>query len=280
MQVTRHRATGAFLAAAAPVMARSAEATAGFRAWTAALDANPQEELAHAWLGTAGGGGGHGAALARRDGPLVFEGSDPEAAAAFARALAAEMPRLPGIVGALPACEAFARVWRERTGRRAVRRFHLRHHLLTAVAAVPVATGAPRIAGAADANWLVEAQFAFIVDAGVPDNPERVRAAIPARAARGEFWLWEDPAPVAYAGWSAAGPDAARIGPVYTCPPARRRGYATALVARLAQALLDAGRSRIFLMTDVANPTSNAIYARVGFRAGTDVHHFDFVDAE
>jgi GNAT superfamily N-acetyltransferase len=49
-------------------------------------------------------------------------------------------------------------------------------------------------------------------------------------------------------------PDAARIAPVYTPPQARGRGYATALVADLSQALLDRGRQGLFLITDLANP--------------------------
>ena len=55
-------------------------------------------------------------------------------------------------------------------------------------------------------------------------------------------------------------------------------GYATALVAELARSLQAAGRRRLFLVTDVANPTSNAIYSRIGFRPGTDIYRFDFVD--
>ena len=66
---------------------------------------------------------------------------------------------------------------------------------------------------------------------------------------------------------------------MYTPPPLRGRGYATALVAALSQALLDDGRQRLFLITDLANPVSNAIYARIGFQPQSDLFHFDFLDA-
>ena len=66
---------------------------------------------------------------------------------------------------------------------------------------------------------------------------------------------------------------------MYTPPQLRKRGYATALVAALSRELIDAGRRRLFLTTDVANPTSNAIYARIGYRALSDFYHFDFVFA-
>jgi predicted GNAT family acetyltransferase len=52
---------------------------------------------------------------------------------------------------------------------------------------------------------------------------------------------------------------------VYTPPQLRGRGYATSLVAELSRALLDAGRRFCFLYTDLANPTSNAIYERIGY---------------
>jgi hypothetical protein len=82
----------------------------------------------------------------------------------------------------------------------------------------------------------------------------------------GGFWLWEDGGEiVSVSGWGGPTPNGIRIGPVYTPPELRGRGYATALVAELSQALLDGGRSFCFLFTDLANPTSNAIYERIGY---------------
>ena len=88
----------------------------------------------------------------------------------------------------------------------------------------------------------------------LPEDPERMRALVPKRIERGQFWIWDDAGAVAFAGWTDAPPDAARVAPVYTPPRARGRGYATALVAALSQALLDEGRQRLFLITDLANP--------------------------
>jgi uncharacterized protein len=52
---------------------------------------------------------------------------------------------------------------------------------------------------------------------------------------------------------------------VYTPTADRRRGYATALVARVSAEQLASGRTACYLHTDLANPTSNAIYARIGY---------------
>jgi predicted GNAT family acetyltransferase len=103
---------------------------------------------------------------------------------------------------------------------------------------------------------------------------------MPVRVARGDYWIWDDGARVAYVGYNDAAPDFARIAPVYTLPDRRGRGYATALVAAISRELLARGKRRLFLTTDVANPTSNAIYARIGFVAETDEYHFDLIDDE
>lgn len=82
----------------------------------------------------------------------------------------------------------------------------------------------------------------------------------------GSFWIWdEDGTARSLAAARAPVCGVARIGPVYTPPEHRGRGYATALVADLSQRLLDEGRAFCFLYTDLANPTSNAIYERIGY---------------
>jgi predicted GNAT family acetyltransferase len=77
--------------------------------------------------------------------------------------------------------------------------------------------------------------------------------------------LWVDGEPVSMAGFSGPTPHGIRIGPVYTPPERRRRGYASALVAALSAKLLAEGRDYCFLYTDLANPTSNKIYTDVGY---------------
>jgi len=77
--------------------------------------------------------------------------------------------------------------------------------------------------------------------------------------------LWEDGRPVSLASFGNPTPNGIRIGPVYTPPEYRRRGYASALVAELSERLL-AGRRFCFLFTDLANPTANRIYEQIGYR--------------
>jgi predicted GNAT family acetyltransferase len=97
------------------------------------------------------------------------------------------------------------------------------------------------------------------------------------------FLVWEDGGePVSLAGWGGATPNGIRVGPVYTPPELRGRGYATALTAELSRRLLDGrlfegGRRFCFLYTDLANPTSNAIYERIGYRRVAESAEIVFV---
>jgi RimJ/RimL family protein N-acetyltransferase len=93
----------------------------------------------------------------------------------------------------------------------------------------------------------------------------------------GGLVLWEDDgAVVSMAGYGGRTPNGIRIGPVYTPPELRGRGYASALTAALTQRLLDGGLRFCFLFTDLANPTSNRIYQRIGYEPVGDFDHWSF----
>ena len=276
MRVTRHTDPDAFIAAAAPMAARGEASASFFAGWAHAMKSSPPEPDRRVYLATCGD---RGAAIQRDDGPVIVGQSEPGAAVAFAEDLAADWPALQGVVGSPAASDAFARAWRERTGRAHVLRIRMRQHGLRAVADVPAAPGFVRVATEGDADWLVEAQIAFIAEAGIPDTAERVRRDLPGRIVRGDFRVWDDGGAAAYAGFNDAAPEFARVAPVYTLPERRRCGYATALVAALARELLGRGKRSLFLTTDAANPTSNAIYARIGFVPESEDLHLDFVDA-
>ena len=65
-----------------------------------------------------------------------------------------------------------------------------------------------------------------------------------------------------------------RIGVVYTPPEHRRRGSDRLVWARRGDAT---PRPLVcFLFTDLANPVSNAIYLKVGYRPVTDFEEIDF----
>lgn len=57
---------------------------------------------------------------------------------------------------------------------------------------------------------------------------------------------------------------------VYTSPHLRKRGYAIFCVAALTQRMLDSGKMFCCLYTDLTNPTSNAIYQKIGYEPVCD----------
>ncbi len=76
--------------------------------------------------------------------------------------------------------------------------------------------------------------------------------------------------PVAMAGSTRAVNGVVRVAGVYTPPAHRRHGYGGAVTAAASQAALDAGAAAVVLYTDLANPTSNALYARLGYEPMAD----------
>jgi uncharacterized protein len=200
----------------------------------------------------------------------------PQALAALARAVADE--QLPGAVGAQPEVAEFAELWSGQAGRTA--RTHTRQgiYALEQVEPPPAVSGSARVATIDDRELVLRWWIAFGAEAGSAaergSGRERAEATLDHRLSSDSagILLWEDEdEPVSLAGWGGPTPNGIRIGPVYTPPGLRGRGYATALTAELSQLLLDGrlfegGRRFCFLYTDLANPTSNAIYERIGYR--------------
>lgn len=61
----------------------------------------------------------------------------------------------------------------------------------------------------------------------------------------------------------------ARVGPVYTPPDRRGRGFGSSATAAATRDILDRPAIPV-LYADLANPTSNRIYQRLGYRAVDD----------
>jgi predicted GNAT family acetyltransferase len=200
------------------------------------------------------------------------------ALAALAEAVAGE--ELPGVVGGEPEAPEFAELWTAHTGAHAHTNMRQGVYALERVEPVPSVSGAARVATADDRELALRWWTAFgeeVLHEGGPGR-ERADAIVDHRLSSSSagMLLWEDEGEVvSLAGWGGPTPNGIRIGPVYTPPELRGRGYATALTAELSQRLLDGrlidGRRRFcFLYTDLANPTSNAIYERIGYRRAAE----------
>jgi predicted GNAT family acetyltransferase len=190
---------------------------------------------------------------------------EPAALQALAEAIDDE---LPGVVGAVPEVDAFAEAWTKKAGQTARTNRAQGIFQLDLVEPVTGVAGRLRDAGPADRPLLLDWWRAFHEEAiGESPEPESVAQGVDHRldAADAGAVLWDDGGPVSFAAFGNPTPSGIRIGPVYTPPELRRRGYASALVAELSTRLL-ADRRFCFLYTDLANPTANKIYERIGYR--------------
>ena len=197
----------------------------------------------------------------------------PDAAIAAVEAIVDQGVLLPGVTGEAATAARFAGHWAERTRSpaRPVQGQRI-YEVERAIAARPV-TGQLRPAVDDDRELLVEWERAYQAEAG--DAPSDAVEVVERRLGAGHLWVWDDGAPVAMAGLSLAVAGVVRIGPVYTAGEHRRRGYASALVAALSRGTLAEGL-RCILYTDLANPTSNAIYRAIGYRAVAEVLRYRF----
>lgn len=144
-------------------------------------------------------------------------------------------------------------------------------------AAVP---GAARQATRSDRDLLLQWMVQFAIDAALP--PHDATASVDSRLVAGAFWLWEvDGEPVALAGHAplVATPAGVigRVGPVYTPAHLRGRGYGAAVTSAVVTRLLPR-TTAIILYADAANPTSNGVYERLGFRVVAEVVEVHLTD--
>jgi predicted GNAT family acetyltransferase len=199
------------------------------------------------------------------------------AAAELARDLVAAGRQVPGINATQEAADAFAAAWADRTGDAVTA--HRRMRLLRLGELIRPAAdpeGAARLATERDRDLLAGWFDAFAREVGDPPRHEN-RAVVDERLGYGGITVWEDDGvPVSMAGQTRTVARMVRVAPVYTPPELRGRGYAGAATAAVSQAALDAGLRDVVLYTDLANPTSNALYQRLGYRPVEDRVVFSF----
>jgi predicted GNAT family acetyltransferase len=191
-------------------------------------------------------------------------------ATALAQAFAGARLEPGDLTGPSQVVEPLATAWAGLLGGEASRLMAM--HLLRCDEVIPPAQPPPgrcRKASIEDLEVVLELTDAFLREA-LPDERQDAgeRAVRIERRLRGEhgIHLWEDDDEVvalAAIGMPAEGGE--RVASVYTPPRLRGRGYASALVAAVTRDAFDRGCSFVHLNTDTTNPTSNAIYERLGY---------------
>ncbi|TJZ56952.1 GNAT family N-acetyltransferase [Streptomyces piniterrae] len=193
-----------------------------------------------------------------------------EAAAEWADEMSRRRLAVPGVNAGRAAAEAAAAAWQRSQGGtvRTAERARL-YRLGALIPPAPAPPGAARLATTTDRDLLIDWFTAFAAEVG--DPPPRDARAVDDRIAHGRCTLWEvDGHPVAMAGVTRTLFGTARVAPVYTPPDLRGRGYAGAVTAAVSRAAQAADAAELLLFADLDNPTSNALYQRLGYRPVED----------
>jgi GNAT superfamily N-acetyltransferase len=202
----------------------------------------------------------------------------PEAVPVLAADVASLYPELPAVMGERRTAEAFALAWCRLRGILSTPGRHSRIHQADAL--IPPARTVPGClteATASDLPLVRDWMGGFLEEVAMREQDPAVVTEHLMRS-RGLF-LWTEGQPRAMLSAAGYTRNGVRIGHVYTPPPHRGQGFASAAVAALTGRMLGSGRRFCFLYTDLANPTSNAIYARLGYRPVCDVVDVDFAPA-
>ena len=185
--------------------------------------------------------------------------------------------RTPGVVGPSVEAQAFSDCWVEEAfGVSARVAMQMRVFEARKVADVSLSPGKLRLARPNDhpliAKWIAN----FSEEIKEPVDLESAKSHAERSIKGQELYIWDDGAPVCIAKEARPTRNGTTINTVYTPPEHRNKGYATSCVWSLTQKMLTDRYSFCSLYTDLANPTSNSIYSKIGYVPVGDALAFDF----
>ncbi|WP_371660737.1 GNAT family N-acetyltransferase [Streptomyces sp. NBC_00280] len=203
---------------------------------------------------------------------------DPEQADGLADRLADLGHRLPGVSAEHGTATAFADAWQRRTGATPAFRTAINlYRLGTLTPPQPVPAGRGRPVGEDEHEHLMQwcRELAKDLKEDVTINADTWAGT---RFGEKRYTYWETPdgTPVSMAGVNPMVAGHVRVDPVYTPAHLRGHGYAGAVTVEVGRAALAAGATDVVLYADPANPTSNALYQRIGYRKIADWGVYDF----
>jgi hypothetical protein len=186
---------------------------------------------------------------------------------------AAREADLPGIIGEVGTAARFAGRWTELTKGGARPTAGQRLYELQQLDMPTGVPGVLRLAIDADVPLLVEWMRGFSEETG--ESGADPAEMVPLRVAAGHFYIWDNGGPVSTAAATPAIAGVTRVQAVYTPPPHRAHGYAAVTVASISERMMH-DQLRCALYTELANPISNSVYRRIGYRAVNEVLRYEF----
>jgi predicted GNAT family acetyltransferase len=185
--------------------------------------------------------------------------------------------KLSGVNGVTDESDAFAQIWRKKTGHEVRLLKTLRAYELRNVQDLDYPVGKIRVAEERDAQKAADMLSAMQEELKLEGSNSATfeGALISIHLKRTFFWVVD--------GEVVSTTISVRpqikgicISGVYTPPEHRQRGYARALVAQVSKEMLSRGFELTNLFTDLSNPTSNKIYQEIGYKPVCDYHQYSF----
>jgi len=202
---------------------------------------------------------------------LYSPNPSPEAYTFLAANLCAANWPIPAVFAENQTAVDFAEIWGRMTDQ--TLRFGMKQRLfeLRKVNPVSYPPGMMRIATETDLD-LVKMWSRCFYDECFDGDPRNESDALAERLVQREsvyFWVHNEVCCMAARNRPTLNGES--VSYVYTPERNRKKGYATRLVAELSQKILSEGKSFCNLFTDLANPTSNSIYQKIGYKPIADL---------
>jgi uncharacterized protein len=217
-----------------------------------------------------------GAALMTPPRRLLITTMPDSAVSALAEFMFAEAVLVPGVLGPTTETKRFTDYWASRTGKVCRPKMSERIYVCKTVVPPTYATGGLRPATMDDQALLSVWCVQFCLDARIEDETAYFKAQLPRKIADQSIFVWENDETVSMVALERETAHGIAISWVYTPSHLRKHGYATSCVAALTQRVLDSGKHFCCLYTDLANPTSNSIYQKIGYQLICDIQDWLF----
>lgn len=188
---------------------------------------------------------------------------------------------IPGVNGRSDVSYAFSDQWTSITGESASLMKILRAYKLVKVNWPKFPAGKFRMAEIEDLKTVSKYMAAMQAEVE-PDLPHKIDLERSEKFIRqGAAFVWVDNGKIVSMALSNRPAfTTITVSGVYSPLECRNKGYASACVASLSQYLLDKGYKSINLFTDMANPVSNSIYQKIGYKPVCDYHRYNFTNKQ
>jgi len=176
--------------------------------------------------------------------------------------------RIPGVMAEKSLAELFAEIYAARRGVKYAVAKNQRIYELSQVSSDIHSIGRVRLAETKDMAFLPYWMKGFDSDCfgDSPATDGNIDNYLYRMSDNRLYILEVDGTPVSMAKISRELQTVCTVGMVYTPPYFRGKGYATSCVAAVSQIGLDRGFAKCVLYTDLANPISNSIYMKIGYK--------------